>query len=103
MVSIYAPYQRHWSRERRAQGDFRASSPRFQDENLDRNLALVDAIKTIADAKGVTVAQIAIARVLSRGDDIVALVGARRPDRLAEPLGARYAEAQRAHLDSERR
>jgi aryl-alcohol dehydrogenase-like predicted oxidoreductase len=45
----------HWSREMGAQGDFRASSPRFQSENLDRNLALVDAIKTIADAKGVTV------------------------------------------------
>jgi aryl-alcohol dehydrogenase-like predicted oxidoreductase len=46
--------------ERGAQGDFRASCPRFQGENFDRNLALVDAIRTIA-AKGVTVAQIAIA------------------------------------------
>ena len=118
----------HWSRQRGTQGDFRASSPRFQGENLGRNLGLVSAIKTIADAKGVTVAQIAIAWVLSRGDDIVPLVGARRRDRLAESLGAltvtlstdevaaleravpkgaaagaRYAEAQMTHLDSERR
>jgi aryl-alcohol dehydrogenase-like predicted oxidoreductase len=78
----------HWSREMGAQSDFRTSSPRFQGENLDRNLALVDAIKTIADAKGVTVAQIAIAWALSRGHDIVPLVGARRRDRLAESLGA---------------
>lgn len=117
----------HWSKERGAQGDFRASSPRFQGENLDRNLALVDAIKTIADVKRATVAQIAIAWALSRGDDIVPLVGARRRDRLAESLGAlavklstddlaaleaavprgaaagaRYAETQMAHLDSER-
>src|ERR1700730_13044987 len=52
MVSIYAPYQCHWSRERGAQGDFRASSPRFQGQNFDRNLALVDAVKTIAYADG---------------------------------------------------
>ena len=117
----------HWSRERGAPGDFRATIPRFQGEYLDQNLALVDAIKTIADAKGVTVAQIAIAWVLARGQDIVPLIGARRRDRLAEALGAvavtlsaddlaaleravpkgaaagaRYAEAQMAHLDSER-
>ncbi|MGO9673586.1 MAG: aldo/keto reductase [Methylocella sp.] len=116
----------HWSKQRQV-ADFRGSSPRFQGENLDRNLALVDAIKVIADAKGVSVAQVAIAWVLSRGADIVPVIGARRRDRLAESLGAldvsltpgdlaaleaavpkdaaagsRYAEAQMAHLDSER-
>ena len=42
--------------------------PRFRRENLERNLALVDALRTIAEAKGVTVAQIAIAWVLARGE-----------------------------------
>ncbi|MFE3162158.1 aldo/keto reductase [Streptomyces sp. NPDC059224] len=73
-------------------GDFRAHSPRFQGDNLRHNLDLVEALRKIADEKGVTVAQIAIAWVLSRGaqhgDDIVPLVGARTRERLAESLGA---------------
>jgi aryl-alcohol dehydrogenase-like predicted oxidoreductase len=79
----------HWSKDQQAvAGDFRSHSPRFQAGNIDRNLALVDALRTLADAKGVTVAQIAIAWVLSRGTDIVPLIGARRRDRLTEALGA---------------
>jgi pyridoxine 4-dehydrogenase len=79
----------HWSKDRAAGvRDFRAFSPRFQGENLDRNLALVDALRAVAASKGVTVAQAAIAWVLSRGEDIVPLIGARRRDRLAESLGA---------------
>jgi aryl-alcohol dehydrogenase-like predicted oxidoreductase len=69
-------------------GDFRAVSPRFQGDNLTHNLGLVEALRKIAEQKGVTVAQIAIAWVLSRGEDIVPLVGARRRDRLTEALGA---------------
>jgi aryl-alcohol dehydrogenase-like predicted oxidoreductase len=118
----------HWDKDQgKAGGDFRAHSPRFQDDNVDRNLALVEALRTIAEAKGVSVAQIAIAWVAAQGDDIVPLVGARTRSRLAESLGslevtlsaddlaaieravprdaaagARYAEAQMAHLDSER-
>jgi aryl-alcohol dehydrogenase-like predicted oxidoreductase len=67
---------------------FRTMSPRFQGENLDRNLALVQALKDIATAKGCTVAQLAIAWVYAQGDDIVPLIGARKPARLAEALGA---------------
>lgn len=117
----------HWQAGAQAgRGDFRASIPRFQGENLEKNLALVEEIKRIADARSATVAQVAIAWVLSRGDDVVPLIGARRRDRLAESLGAlaltldheelsalenlascvagaRYAEAQMAHLDSEGR
>ena len=63
-------------------------SPRFQGDNLDRNLALVEALRKVADAKGVSVAQIAIAWVAAQGDDIIPLVGARRRDRLGEALGA---------------
>ncbi|MFJ9347315.1 aldo/keto reductase [Streptomyces sp. NPDC101237] len=69
-------------------GDFRALSPRFQGDNLRHNLDLVEALRKIADEKGVTVAQIAIAWVLSRGEDIVPLVGARTRERLTESLGA---------------
>ena len=79
----------HWSRERAlAAGDFRAHAPRFQRENLDRNLSLVAALDELARSKDATSAQIAIAWVLSRGDDVVPLVGARRRDRLEEALRA---------------
>jgi aryl-alcohol dehydrogenase-like predicted oxidoreductase len=78
-----------WSSGRPASaGDMRAHMPRFRRENLERNLALVDALRTIAEAKGVTVAQIAIAWVLACGEDIVPLVGTTRRDRLAEAVGA---------------
>ena len=79
----------HWSPERPLEpGDFRGGMPRFSGENLEHNLALVDRLRGVADAKGATVAQLAIAWVLSRGEDIVPLVGARRRERLAEALGA---------------
>ncbi|MBA8877231.1 aldo/keto reductase [Phyllobacterium myrsinacearum] len=116
----------HWQKDAAGPADFRAHSPRFQGENIDKNLRLVEALQKIAEAKGVTVAQIAIAWVAAQGDDIVPVVGARRRDRLAEALGAlevtlskddlariehavpkgaaageRYAAAQMAHLDSE--
>jgi aryl-alcohol dehydrogenase-like predicted oxidoreductase len=118
----------HWTKESAGKGDFRAVSPRFQGDNVDHNLALVDALRKVAEGKGVTVAQIAIAWVAAQGSDIVPLVGARTRGRLAEALGAadvqlskddlaaiaeavpngaaageRYAAAQMAHLDSEKR
>ncbi|MGW3546009.1 aldo/keto reductase [Nocardia niigatensis] len=110
-----------------APSDFRAHSPRFQGENLDANLQLVDALAKIAAEHQVSVAQLAIAWVLSRGTDIVPLIGARKPERWAEAVaavdirlseaelatieaavpaervaGGRYAPAQMAMLDSER-
>ncbi|MFJ6629881.1 aldo/keto reductase [Streptomyces sp. NPDC091376] len=117
----------HFTGDRKlAANDFRGMSPRFQGENLRHNLDLVEQLRKIAEQKGVSVAQIAIAWVLSRGEDIVPLVGARRRDRLSEALGAldvtldaadleaieravpmgaaageRYPEGQMAHLDSE--
>jgi aryl-alcohol dehydrogenase-like predicted oxidoreductase len=118
----------HWSADREVSArDFRAHSPRFQGENLERNLALVEALRGVAEERGATVAQVAIAWALSRGEDIVPLVGARRRDRLDEALAAlelelteqdlaaieaavpsgaaagdRYAAPQMAMLDSER-
>jgi aryl-alcohol dehydrogenase-like predicted oxidoreductase len=80
----------HWDASRElAPNDFRAAlSPRFQGENLQANLRLVESLRQVAEAKGVTVAQIAIAWVLAQGRDIVPLAGARRRDRLAESLKA---------------
>jgi aryl-alcohol dehydrogenase-like predicted oxidoreductase len=79
----------HWSRDRETTPtDFRSRSPRFSRDNIDRNLELADALARIAESKGASAAQAAIAWVLSRGEDIVPLVGARRRDRLDEALGA---------------
>jgi aryl-alcohol dehydrogenase-like predicted oxidoreductase len=90
----------HWNRDRALAGnDFRAHSPRFQGENLDRNLELVDALREIAESRRVSVAQIAIAWVLSRGRDIVPLIGARRRERLTEAIGALDVELSPADLD----
>jgi aryl-alcohol dehydrogenase-like predicted oxidoreductase len=79
----------HWSKERETgPADFRSHAPRFAAEHIDRNLELVDALRAVAASKDATVAQVAIAWVLSRGDDVVPLVGARTRERLAESLGA---------------
>src|SRR5690349_17730852 len=79
----------HWSPERSlAQTDFRSRAPRFQGENLTRNLELVDALRAVAQDVDASVAQVAIAWVLSRGEDIVPLIGARTRERLTEALGA---------------
>ena len=79
----------HWSAERAgAPGDSRGFSPRFSSENVAHNLALVEALCRVADAKGCTVAQLAIAWVAAQGEDIVPLVGARTRERLAEALPA---------------
>jgi len=69
-------------------GDPRARFPRFQAENLGRNLDLLAALEKIAQEHRVSTAQLAIAWVLSRGTDIVPLIGTKRRDRLAEALGA---------------
>jgi aryl-alcohol dehydrogenase-like predicted oxidoreductase len=117
----------HWRADTVAPGDFRAHAPRFQAGNVEANLLLVEALRGLAAARGVSVAQLAIAWVLAQGSDIVPVIGARRRDRLAEALGAldvaltaedlaaigravpkgaaagaRYAAAQMASLDSER-
>ena len=107
--------------------DFRARAPRFSEQNLARNLALVDALRLTGEQLGASPAQVAIAWVLSRGQDIVPAIGSRRREQLDEALGAlsvrlddaqlsaleaaippdaaagaRYPEPQMAALDSER-
>jgi len=79
----------HWSKQHSENSqDSRSHLPRFSGENLDRNLLLVEALRSIAQEQNATVAQVAIAWVLSQGDDIVPLIGARRRNRLDEALGA---------------
>jgi pyridoxine 4-dehydrogenase len=68
--------------------DPRVRFPRFREENLPRNLELLDALEKIGQSKGATAAQLAIGWVLSRGSDIVPLIGTKRRDRLGEALGA---------------
>ena len=68
--------------------DPRSRFPRFQGDNLRRNLGLLEALEQIAEGRGVTTAQLAIAWVASRGLDIIPLIGTKRRDRLAEALGA---------------
>ena len=117
----------HWRKGNATKGDFRAFNPRFQEENVDANLRLVEALRQVAEAKGASVAQVAIAWVMAKGEDIIPLVGSRTRPQLAEALGAldvklsssdlkaiehavpqdavagtRYAAAQMRHLDSEK-
>ena len=118
----------HFSADRSLEGgDFRRASPRFRGENLQHNLALAERLREIAAGHGLTAAQLAIAWVLNRGEDIVPLIGARTRERFEEAVGSlsaaldagarsaledavppdaaagtRYPESQMAHLDSER-
>jgi aryl-alcohol dehydrogenase-like predicted oxidoreductase len=118
----------YWQKDASNPSDFRTRNPRFQGENADRNLALVEELRKVADEKGISVARLAIAWVAAQGEDIVPLIGARRRARLTEAMGAlevtltpedikaieravpkgaaageRYAPAEMARLDSERR
>jgi aryl-alcohol dehydrogenase-like predicted oxidoreductase len=68
--------------------DWRRRHPRFQGENFDRNLAIVDRVRTLASRKGCTPAQLAIAWVLARGNDIVPIPGSKRRERLEENAAA---------------
>ena len=69
-------------------GDFRRVSPRFQGENFQRNLDLVDHVTELAASKGVEPAQLALAWVLARGEHVVAVFGTRHQDNLRSNLAA---------------
>src|SRR5918997_1682985 len=72
-IDLYRlPLSGHWSPDRElTPGDFRSFSPRFAGANLEHNLALVERLREVADAREATVAQVAIAWVLARGEDVV--------------------------------
>ena len=107
--------------------DFRRFLPRFQGDNLERNLALVERLSEVAEGLGATVPQLAYGWVLAQGADIIPLAGPRTPQQLSDALaaleldlsadqlaqieavapsnavaGERYAAPQMAQLDSER-
>jgi aryl-alcohol dehydrogenase-like predicted oxidoreductase len=69
-------------------GDFRSINPRFAQEAFDANMKIVDVVKEVAAATGATPAQVALAWVHSRGDDVVPIPGTRRAARLEENVGA---------------
>jgi aryl-alcohol dehydrogenase-like predicted oxidoreductase len=71
-----------------AADDYRRFSPRFQGENFAKNLELVGRVQELARAKGCTPSQLALAWVLARGDDVVAIPGTKRRSRLEENAGA---------------
>jgi aryl-alcohol dehydrogenase-like predicted oxidoreductase len=70
------------------EGDFRRTGPRFTGENLESNLALAAKVKEIADEKGIAPAQLALAWVLARGDDLVPIPGTKRRTYLEQNAGA---------------
>jgi aryl-alcohol dehydrogenase-like predicted oxidoreductase len=107
--------------------DMRSHLPRFRGENFEKNQALANTLRAIAASKNATASQVAIAWVISRGADIIPLIGARRRTQLAESLqaldlkltpedlawiekeiptdavaGTRYGEEQMRWLDSEK-
>jgi len=111
-----------------SQGDIRGHFPRFQGENLERNQQMISRLQELARKKGVSVAQLALGWILTKGNDIIPLPGARRREQLTESLeclelsfsadeiaameravpegsvaGDRYAVEQMAVLDSERK
>jgi len=71
-----------------AEDDFRRTSPRFQGENFAKNLAVLDRVVALADRKGVTPTQLALAWVLAQGDDVVPIPGTRRIPNLEENVSA---------------
>ena len=83
-------------------GDFRSVTPRYMGQHLQSNLTLVSTLADIAIEKGCTPSQLALAWVLSQGDDVVPLIGTSKRERLAENLGAldvRLSSADMALLD----
>lgn len=131
-LTVYGVFSRGlltggWQPGENAPGDYRHHAPRFQGEAGARNLDVAAELARVAGGFGMSAAQLALAWVLRQGDDIVPLVGARRPDRVAEAVealarglgddelaaleraipadaiaGERYAPVQMAMLDSER-
>jgi aryl-alcohol dehydrogenase-like predicted oxidoreductase len=82
-----------------AEDDYRRSSPRFQGENFDKNIQLVNKVEEIANAKGVTTSQLALAWVLAQGRDIVPIPGTKRRKYLEQNAAAVDVRLSREELD----
>jgi aryl-alcohol dehydrogenase-like predicted oxidoreductase len=82
-----------------AEDDFRRNHPRFQGENFDRNIELVREVGKLAEEKGCTTAQLALAWVLAQGEDIVPIPGTKHVRYLDDNIGALEVALSRADLD----
>ncbi|MEJ5867184.1 aldo/keto reductase [Pseudokineococcus sp. 5B2Z-1] len=82
-----------------AEDDFRRANPRFQGENMTRNLQLVDEVRALAEAKGATAGQVALAWLLAKGPDVVPIPGTKRRSYLVENVAAVDVELTREELD----
>ncbi|HVW82232.1 MAG TPA: aldo/keto reductase [Mycobacteriales bacterium] len=82
-----------------AEDDFRRFNPRFQGENFVKNLELVDAVRSMAEEKGCTPGQLALAWVQAQGDDVVAIPGTKRRAYLEENVAACEVTMSQADLD----
>jgi len=80
------------------QGDFRANLPRFTGENRERNQRLIESLQALAAEKGISATQLAVAWVLSKGRNIVPVIGARTRAQLGESLDALRVELSPAEI-----
>ncbi|KAI4199560.1 MAG: hypothetical protein LQ350_004513 [Teloschistes chrysophthalmus] len=70
------------------EGDYRRTAPRFSDENFPKNIHLVDALKVIADRKGITTGQLTLAWLMKQGEDIIPIPGTKKLKNLEENLAS---------------
>ena len=80
------------------EGDFRRNNPRFQGENFQKNLKLVEAVQQMAEQKGVSTAQLALAWVLAQGHDLAPIPGTKRVKYLSDNIAALDIELSPADL-----
>ena len=80
------------------EGDFRRHNPRFTEDNLARNLQLVDRVTALARERGITAGQLALAWVMAQGDDVVAIPGTKRRRWLEENGAAAQVELSEGDL-----
>jgi aryl-alcohol dehydrogenase-like predicted oxidoreductase len=83
-----------------AANDVRLTSQRYQGENFDKNLHLVEQVTSIAQERGVTLGQIALAWLYAQGDDIIPIPGTKRVKYLEENAGALDIHLSKAELDA---
>lgn len=79
----------NWNKDREfSSDDARVQGPRFRGGNIEKKVVLVESLRAIATEKHATVAQLVIAWVLSKGNDVIPLIGARTPSQLQDSIGA---------------
>lgn len=88
------------SRNALSDDDFRRTDPRYEDENLDRNQGILEAVRAVATDRGVSPAQIALAWILAQGGDIVPIPGAKRRATLEDSMAAANIVLSGAELEA---